>query len=1096
MALFPIDARDDGVRASSSRSNADAAPDAWLRMNSFRASANDAPADGDVADARVRSISPSTSSRDDDDDRGEKRGKKSKRDKRQLKEKKRERREKRLRVDDARKIAALEEKYGRLTRDARVGDVRMRQGRDAYEDARRDGDNLAYGRVARADGVKFRRAVDQAREWYERVARVRESDFYGLNLTCKRERESTKERYFTRGMSSRSDRSAPRLRKPSLVDTAKADTNAEEFVKLELHNLGVPHMAEDGMENAHAHLMQRTKSFNEKTRERPEDVELWIEFARFQDEFMALTRKRSEIRQLVEKKIAILEQALRYHSHDARVIIMLLMEYEKVEESPSIKSRWHYALEQNTGSPDIWHAYLRYRMRDFSNFSASSVRDDFNRALRSLAIARNQLKQISAAPSKVSELERAIVDLIVDVCRFDIQTGETELAVARIQAAVEFCCLSPSTQTEDELVDAFEQFWECGEPRIGEPNATGWNKWMSMNTELKIIVRDAKSDAASRNKHAHQTPYEVPPPPPPPPDVPAGAILGGGWERFEDTAIDNDEDCVGDDSEEDEEPDAAALALLEEQLDAAADIEIDDEILRRWIVKERERCCEIWRPARSMDVQEDEQSASPRVIWFDDIKHGLIRLSDETAKRRLWMQTLRLVGTLDKLPTDFDHDKSLDLIECTAGPYVNASRVFASADGVKHNGTWLSQSYGLEHAWVTADAGRGALGANMFRVFASYDPTIFSCRVVTEKDVAKELLSGVHENSLKLWSHFAKMEWESGRKASARKIYAKVFSTATSAKVQDISHLALSWVECELRESDRENALKVLLALASVDSGEETTPNAARVEGATVFLRAQNLFNQKMNNAFAGGGVWKGREHDGLQEYGIALIQCFAHFQYLNKQTCKEIDDAICAVPPETQLRATNVEHWHSLHVKLLDMKPLATRRSSLECALKVFPRSPHLLLKMCELELDVQGRQRMRRLLDFELERNPNVTLMYYALGMEVGKPFVSNPRVISVLERALQPALITAQSPLLWLTYMRAYVSCGQASSAKTIFLRAINAVPWNKTIWLYGIESLASVFSTKERAALLDVMRGKGISLRTDVFEIQLERAVEAA
>ena len=137
-----------------------------------------------------------------------------------------------------------------------------------------------------------------------------------------------------------------------------------------------------------------------------------------------------------------------------------------------------------------------------------------------------------------------------------------------------------------------------------------------------------------------------------------------------------------------------------------------------------------------------------------------------------------------------------------------------------------------------------------------------------------------------------------------------------------------------------------------------------------------------------------------------------------------------------------------------------------------------------------------MRRLLDFELERNPNVTLMYYALGMEVGKPFASNPRVISVLERALQPALITAQSPLLWLTYMRAYVSCGQASSAKTIFLRAINAVPWNKTIWLYGIESLASVFSTKERAALLDVMRGKGISLRTDVFEIQLERAVEAA
>lgn len=57
----------------------------------------------------------------------------------------------------------------------------------------------------------------------------------------------------------------------------------------------------------------------------------------------------------------------------------------------------------------------------------------------------------------------------------------------------------------------------------------------------------------------------------------------------------------------------------------------------------------------------------------------------------------------------------------------------------------------------------------------------------------------------------------------------------------------------------------------------------------------------------------------------------------------------------------------------------------------------------------------------------------------------------------------------------------------SVKIIFLRVINAVSWNKTIWLYGIELLVLVFLIKECVVLFDVMCGKGISFRMDVFEI---------
>jgi hypothetical protein len=148
----------------------------------------------------------------------------------------------------------------------------------------------------------------------------------------------------------------------------------------------------------------------------------------------------------------------------------------------------------------------------------------------------------------------------------------------------------------------------------------------------------------------------------------------------------------------------------------------------------------------------------------------------------------------------------------------------------------------------------------------------------------------------------------------------------------------------------------------------------------------------------------------------------------------------------------------------------------------------------MCELELEVSGKQRMRQFLDVEFDRHPSVMLTFYNLGLEVERPFVSNPRAISVFERALEYSAATSRSPLLWLMYMQAYVVSGQTSSAKTVFLRAINAVPWNKTVWLYGLEFTKHALNAKERAALIDVMRDKGLAIRVDMFEIQMEAAVK--
>ncbi|OUS42722.1 NRDE-2, necessary for RNA interference-domain-containing protein [Ostreococcus tauri] len=955
---------------------------------------------------------------------------------------------------------------------------RLSGARDVYEDVRRDAENLAFGTLARADGVRFKRVADRARPWYERAARTRESEFYGLKMRGRHERqdETIKDRYFTRSAKARSkDRNAPLLRKPLVQIERECDAETE-YVKLNVDDddAGAVSRAHQGdMESVSAILMRETKKFNERTRETPEDIKMWIEFARFQDKFMALTKRKTEVTQLVEKKIAILEQALRHHPHDANLIIMLLAEREKVEESITIESRWRYACEQNSGNPAIWRAFIRYRLRDFSNFSASAVRRDYDKALRSLASARNQLPQ-GASSAQKNTLEVAIVDLVIDACRFDIQSGATERAVAKIQAVLEFGCLSPEDgRAEEDLLDLFESFWECGEPRVGEPNATGWRDWIALNAQTKANIRDVKSDAR-KLEHEKQESREVPPPPPQAPPLPPGAILGAMIPI----------------------PTKTSMSWKRNQTRPPWRFGKKNLTPRQTWRSMMRFSCSL--PVRLGDIDSEEVDMStPQAIWFDDVKDGLIRLKDESVKERLWTHALLLLGTLEVSPGEYEHDDRLDLYECVCGPYANAFRVFESFGENDREVRWLDQSLGFERMWADNEAGRGALGSNMLRVYARSDPTVFACHAVKNKDDAKTLLAGAYENSLKLWAHLAEMEWRAGRKASARKIYSKIFPTAMSARVQDISHLVLSWVECERSVKDRDgdkNALKILMALASADTAEETIPENAQNEDSTSILRAKKCFTEKMMHAFNGGGVWSEELRVGLQAHGVALIRCFAHFLHVSRQSCEEIEHAIRKTPKETQRSRDNATHWHKLHLELLRMKPVVSRRSNLESALRVFPSSPTLLLSLCELELEVHGRQRMRIYFDLEFERRHTVMSVFLALGLEIGKPFGSNPRAIAVLERSLAPSAPTSQSPLLWLTYMRAYLTSGQVSSAKTVFLRAINAVPWNKTLWLHGIESLKDYLTTKERVALLEVMREKKIFLRTDLFEVQMEAVAE--
>jgi hypothetical protein len=54
-------------------------------------------------------------------------------------------------------------------------------------------------------------------------------------------------------------------------------------------------------------LLRRTREFNELIRTRPQDLQGWLDFAAFQDEFLKLGRKREAV-QAIDKKLAIYEK--------------------------------------------------------------------------------------------------------------------------------------------------------------------------------------------------------------------------------------------------------------------------------------------------------------------------------------------------------------------------------------------------------------------------------------------------------------------------------------------------------------------------------------------------------------------------------------------------------------------------------------------------------------------------------------------------------------------------------------------------------------------------------------------------------------------
>lgn len=90
----------------------------------------------------------------------------------------------------------------------------------------------------------------------------------------------------------------------------------------------------------------------------PRAEHLWLRFAAFQTESLALTGKRTDAAHASEKKRAILVRGLSHNPESEALTLALMEESAKTEDAGTVKGRWRRILGEQPDKPALWRAYL------------------------------------------------------------------------------------------------------------------------------------------------------------------------------------------------------------------------------------------------------------------------------------------------------------------------------------------------------------------------------------------------------------------------------------------------------------------------------------------------------------------------------------------------------------------------------------------------------------------------------------------------------------------------------------------------------------------------------------------------------------------
>ncbi|KAJ3326989.1 hypothetical protein HDU76_012445 [Blyttiomyces sp. JEL0837] len=223
-------------------------------------------------------------------------------------------------------------------------------------------------------------------------------------------------------------------------------------------------------------MYEETKDFMLKTHElsvalekNPRNLDKWVEYINYQDTLMDAKGKRGALKLVInEKKIAIIEKALKMLPGNETLLCMYMDCCEQTWESTKLLTKWDTILQENIGSIALWNKYITFRQTNYASFTVTGCLEVYEECIDTL---------VNEDEGAVSNREEILIHLLTRACSLLIQSGFIERAIAIFQAMIEFNAFCPEAfegQTLAQRLDMFEVFWESECPRFGEKGAVGW----------------------------------------------------------------------------------------------------------------------------------------------------------------------------------------------------------------------------------------------------------------------------------------------------------------------------------------------------------------------------------------------------------------------------------------------------------------------------------------------------------------------------------------------------------------------------------------------------------------------------------------------
>eukprot|EP01080_Neovahlkampfia_damariscottae_P010072 gene10072-2493_t len=797
-------------------------------------------------------------------------------------------------------------------------------------------------------------------------------------------------------------------------------------------------------ESFEEYIFRKTKEFNTSIQKEPKNIETWLNFVKFQDEYLKL-QKRKNYTTISEKKILIYEAALKENPNSVPLLVGHLKESREILPHQLLESGWRKALSRVPESEELWREYFLFKKSIFSEFNCTNMRNIYGKCFATLYRSKTEKNS--------NTIEKTMLSILYDYCIFEKESGYTEKSIAIMQAMIELNLFNPfSFASWSQQLSSFRDYWQQEAPRIGEKDAVGWKQWL-LNVDLDELESDEEDD-----------------------------------EQI-DELIDELE-------QEEEEEDFSDISDSDDILDIIQ----EKSIYTKWLNEEEKQSQQHWSPCRPLKDSNIIESCADRIVMFEDLKPFLFQVSSENYLQLVFL-FLELLGvsviyTQKSVNDSFVHESLMSKDFKTIYSIFNSKSKFDwKPSNVITNGAKRKFIKNVFQQVFTLFPNEKTLEMTLLDFESDRDVTTF-------KNAAKDILSKDPDN-IYLYNYYAQILIKKSQIEEAKKVYS-IFLEKLNQLTNKKGSTLMYRCYAELEYDNKEKAIQILCSCVDGKSISNTTVDSKRIKSAKViytnimieienspknknslleyvmcFALLEDLTNDSKEASRIFETVLEDFKDPCNSPHSIFSLSSRFEIQTFNK------------LIPKLELGDVYEQYLWLLYFKFIFVhkKPKQKEltyftnsrvRSLIETFLLRFPGHPLGLSLYIELEMKLNITSRSGRFFNQLIQRVPSPILYLFAIYSEMKRG--NTNKIRSLFEKAFENQVCKANI-ILWRMYLRFEVSHGNLSNGKKIFYRSIDKVPYAKSIWI-DIMKLFDHLNVKEIQEIVDLMNEKEILLRTNI------------